>query len=199
MSMKYVVAYRTRRGSTKRYADWLAADLGVFTQDFRQVSDEQIAAADVVVLCSTNYYGLSLGAHRFKQLVRQYPEKHFVVVFVGSTPMPREYGGISGHRFMFHFNYPAEKFPHLAWCWCMGAYDPAQQHPWDRLVLYAYGDYLAARAKKEPVKPFKKMREDLRYGCDGCDQANLAPMVEYLKGLTASSPLPAEPLNLTLR
>ena len=179
--MKYVVAYRTRRGSTKRYADWLAADLGVSAQDFRQVSDEQIAAADVVVLCSTNYYGLSLGAH------------------VGSTPMPREYGGISGHRFMFHFNYPAEKFPHLAWCWCMGAYDPAQQHPWDRLVLYAYGDYLAARAKKEPVKPFKKMREDLRHGCDGCDQANLAPMVEYLKGLTASSPLPAEPLNLTLR
>lgn len=197
--MKYLVAYRTRCGSTKRYADWLAADLKVSAQDFRTVTDEQIEQADVVVLCSTNYYGFSLGARRFKRLTARYPQKHFVVVFVGSTPMPKEYGGISGHRFMFHFNYPAKKFPHLAWCWCMGAYDPAKQHPWDRLVLYVYGDTLALRAKKEPVKPFKKMCEELHRGCDGCDEANLVPMVEYLKGLTASSPLPAEPLNLTLR
>lgn len=194
--MSALVVYRTRCGSAKRYAVWLAEDLGTEARDLRDVADSDFEAADTVALCATNYYGFALGARRLKRLMARFPRKHFAVVFVGSTPMPREYGGTSGHERMFTFNFPAEKFPHLAWCWCMGDYDPARQHPWDRAILRLYGDMLAARADKEPVKPFRKMCDDLHTGFAACDRANLAPMIEYLK---SAGPVPSGQLNLTLR
>lgn len=194
--MSYAVVYQTKHGSARRYATWLAEDLGCEARDLTQTSDDQLLASDAIVLAGGNYYGSILGSKRLARLMQAHPEKRYAVVFVGATPMPREYGGVSGHERMFYHNFPREKFPHLVWTYCIGGYDPAVQSPLDRLVLGLYAEMLPLRARREPEKPFLAMRDDLRRGFDRADRAHLAPLAAYLKD---GCPLPSEPLNLTPR
>ena len=64
-----LIVYSSHYGSTQRYAQWIAEDLGVQARDIRQVSREEIRSAKIVALGGGLYAGGVSGLKWFaKQL-----------------------------------------------------------------------------------------------------------------------------------
>lgn len=54
---RVLIVYRSILGATKRYANWLAEDLGCQSIGFRQLRAEMIEQSDAIVIMSGTYAG----------------------------------------------------------------------------------------------------------------------------------------------
>ena len=112
--MGAVVAFCSQTGSAKRYADWLAEELGCQAVPLERI-EATAADADLVVLCSWFHAASLKGAKRFQAYMAAHSEKHYAVVSVGATPMPSELWPASEHEEAFRRSFPAEAYPDLPW------------------------------------------------------------------------------------
>jgi hypothetical protein len=56
--MKLLIAYKTKLGASKIYADWLAEGFGIEAKTFAEVSREDLEACEACVVLSGTYAGL---------------------------------------------------------------------------------------------------------------------------------------------
>ena len=98
--MSAVVAFCSQTGSAKRYANWLAEELGCQAVPLERI-EATAAEADLVVLCSWFHAASLKGAKRFQAYMAAHGEKHYAVVAVGATPMPCELWPASEHEEAF--------------------------------------------------------------------------------------------------
>lgn len=91
MPNKILVTYTSKYGSTKRYAEWIAADLGADLSEAAKVKPETIGQYDVVVHGGGLYAGGIAGI----KLVTRSPCKNLVVFTVGlGDPSTSDYSKI---------------------------------------------------------------------------------------------------------
>lgn len=82
---KTVVLYRTKYGTTEKYARWIAQDTGADVFDARRVRIQSLMDYDTIVYCGGLYAGGILGFSRIKKNDQKLADKKLLVAAVGAT------------------------------------------------------------------------------------------------------------------
>lgn len=90
--MNKIVIYKSRYGSTKQYAEWIAEELGCCAVDAKSVKSDELQKYDCIIygggLYAEMIAGISLITRNFEKLA----DKKLVVFSTGITPLKyREY------------------------------------------------------------------------------------------------------------
>ncbi|HIS41025.1 MAG TPA: hypothetical protein IAC12_09390 [Candidatus Aphodovivens avistercoris] len=185
------VIYCSQTGSARRYAEWLAEELGCDARPVDGVDEGALDASDTVVLCGWFHAASIKGSKWFKRYMAAHPGKRYAVVAVGATPMPCELWPASEHEEAFRRSFPKEDYPDLAWCYCQGDFHFEKLGLADKIAMRMYFKMLEAEAKKGSRRDAEALA-GMRAGIDGCDRSYLALLVARLKGRQGGSASGAE-------
>lgn len=83
---KIVVAYRSKTGFTKKYAQMIAEEIGCELADFNRMTVENMSKYDTVVYGSRLFAGTVEGLKKAKEMYRKSGAKRFIVFATGATP-----------------------------------------------------------------------------------------------------------------
>ena len=175
------IIYCSQTGFTKRYADWLAEDLGCEAVPYERRSTLDLAKTNVLVFCSWFHAASIKGASWMKKVFRDYPSLHVAILATGATPMPCETWPASEVEAAFEKTFPKSEFPDLPHFYCQGGFD------YDRLGLLdkiAMRMFFKANAKAADTDPkAAEMLRVMRNGFDGTNREYLEPVIAYIGDL----------------
>ena len=90
--MKSIVLYRSKYGSTKAYAEWIAEELSCEAKDAKGVSVDEIMDYDTIILGGGLYAEVIAGVSLITKNIEKLQGKKLIVFTTGITPMDcREY------------------------------------------------------------------------------------------------------------
>ncbi|GHV31675.1 flavodoxin [Clostridia bacterium] len=175
MGKNIAVIYGTKHGTTKRYAEWIAEELGAALFARNEIRSDELQNYDCVVFGGGLYASAIIGA----DLVAKNPCKNLVLFTVGlGDPQTSDYSEHMSKNFPPSATQPLKVF-HLR-----GGIDYSQ------LNLVHRG--MMAMMKKMTVdkkKPEERTTDDQllarTYGgkIDFTDRETIMPIVEYVRGL----------------
>ncbi|HKL78919.1 MAG TPA: flavodoxin domain-containing protein [Mobilitalea sp.] len=88
--LKTVVVYRSRSGYTKKYAQWIAEDLGCALLEGGKVNVENLSTYDTIIYGAGLYASGINGINLIKKNYDLLKEKHLIVFVVGASPVREE-------------------------------------------------------------------------------------------------------------
>lgn len=90
--MKSIVVYKSKYGSTKQYAEWIAEELGCETADARNVKPEDLKHYDTIIYGGGLYAEIIAGVTLITKNIDMFSDKKIIVYTTGITPIDcREY------------------------------------------------------------------------------------------------------------
>ncbi len=90
--MKTIVLYQSKYGSTKQYAEWIAAEIGCEAKNAKKVKAEELKAYDAIVYGGGLYAEIIAGVSLITKNFDKLQDKKIAVFTTGITPMEyREY------------------------------------------------------------------------------------------------------------
>ncbi|MEG1826623.1 MAG: flavodoxin domain-containing protein [Gordonibacter sp.] len=177
--MKAVVMYRSNTGFTRRYATWIAEELGCEAIDMA-VSPVDVGDFDVVVFGSWFHAALVPGSKECKHLMAEHPDVPFVVFVVGATkPEETEQTAEALER-----TYPKADYPDLPRFYLRGGFDYPSLSFMDKMLMKMMFKELekkAASGDADAAEGLAGMRE----GFDATDREAIGPLVACVKELAA--------------
>lgn len=82
---KSVVVYKSKYGSTEKYAGWIAEDAGADLRKAGEADSKLLLSYDTIIYCGGIYAGGILGFSRMKKLVGELKGRRLLIVAVGAT------------------------------------------------------------------------------------------------------------------
>ncbi len=90
--MKTIVIHKTKYGSTKVYAEWIAEDLGCDVFDAKDVNINKLSEYDTIIYGGGLYAEVINGVHFITKNFDKLKDKNLIVFTTGITPLDcREY------------------------------------------------------------------------------------------------------------
>ena len=82
---KVALVYKTKYGSTEKYANWIAEDTGADIFKVSEIKADKLEAYNTIVYCGGLYVGGILGFSFIKKNYLKFCDKKLIVVAVGAT------------------------------------------------------------------------------------------------------------------
>lgn len=160
-----LIIYSSKTGFSRRYAQWLAEDLGERAVSFQDRNAVRLQDFDAVILFGGLYAGQMSGLKWLKK--QPLAGKRLAAVAVGCTPpeapslpesMAQLFGGV----------------PEIKGFYCQGGLDYEHMGAVDRAMMAALRLFL----RNQPEK--KEMLEAISRSYDASDRAYLAPVAAWV-------------------
>lgn len=173
---KIAVIYKTKYGSTKRYAEWIAEKLGADIFEISKFNFSEIDKYNAV------FFGSSVNAGRIKKINfikdnwNKLKNKTVVIFSVSASPSDDP-----DQQKLFAANLPEEIRKNIAFYPLQGAYDYNKLDKFDKFIMSFPKMILTLRCW---VKKDKKSKEDLEQFYtpqDFTNESAVEPIVEYVK------------------
>ena len=165
-----IILYKSKYGSAKKYAQWLAEATGFPCQDVKGANAGQLADASTVILCGGVYASGIAGLDFLKKHAKTLTGKKLVILAVGASPYDEKaVGQLRDHNLKGALQNAALYYARGAWdesamgfgdrmlCKMLqkavAKQDPATLEPWAQALLSAVGQKCdwADREYLEPV------------------------------------------------
>jgi menaquinone-dependent protoporphyrinogen IX oxidase len=173
--MKTVVIYTSTTGFTKKYAEWIAQDLGADLVEARNLRPETLQGYDTVI------YGGSLhavgirGIQALKKNFARLDGKRVIVFATGATParadVPEE---------VINANFSPEERERIRFFYLRGGFDYSKLGLADRLLMSLLK--LKIKGKKEKTPDEKGMLSAYSRPVDFTKKEYIKNLVAYAKG-----------------
>jgi len=174
--MGTIVVYKSISGFTKKYAGWIAEELGVPCVELGDFRRQAVADGDVVVFGgSLHAVGIN-GYRRFSRLVASRKLKQLVVFAVGATPA-RE--GVE--EVIWAGNFPENEARDIRLFYLRGGFDYGKLDWSNRLLMKLLKAKLKLRKRRGPDE--EGMLKAYDRPLDVTKKENVAELVAYVKGL----------------
>jgi menaquinone-dependent protoporphyrinogen IX oxidase len=172
---RIAVIYQSKYGSTRQYAQWIARDLGAELLERSAVSPADLRKYDVVVYGGGLYAGGIAGV----DLVAKHPCPALVIFTVGlANPEVTDYSDILNRNFSPEQRETLKVF-HLR-----GAMDYGRLGPIHRGMMAMMKKMsVDSKAPEDRTDEDRLMLETYGKSVNFIDEASIAPLVEYVKGL----------------
>ena len=163
-----LVIYHSKTGFSKRYAQWLAEDLGCQALPFRDRKSVDISKYDTVILAGGLYAGQMSGLKWLKSQLPALAGKRLAAVAVGCAPMgnrtlPESMKKLFGGT------------PEIKGFYCQGGLDYERMGAVDRTMMAA----LRMMLKKQ--KNQQEMLDGISRSFDGTKREYLEPVVRWAR------------------
>ncbi len=175
---KTAVVYKSKYGSTEKYAKWIAEDLNADIHKADKISIDALLSYDTIIYCGGLYAGGMLGFKKIKKHYDKLKDKNLIVAAVGATLKKEdEIDEVKNGNLTYEM---ADKVKFFI---LRGALNYKKMNPVDRLLMY-----LLVRSIKN--KKHEALDNDSKgvlatYGkvVDFTNRKSIAPIVEYIKQL----------------
>ena len=175
--MSAIVVYKSKYGSTKAYAEWIAEELGCEAVDAKSVKADDLTVYDAIVYGGGLYAEIISGVSLITKNLSKLEGKKIAVYSTGITPLDcREYYD----KLVIEKNFKPEMLSEIK------VYNFLGKMVIDELSLphrTALKTLKKIMSGKENPTPMEKMLIDL---CDASgdfsDRAAIAELVNYIKG-----------------
>lgn len=85
--MKSIVTYKSKYGSTKKYAEWIAEELNCESRDLKNIKIDELAGYDVIIHGGGLYAEVIAGAHFYVKNFDKLKDKKLIIYSTGITPL----------------------------------------------------------------------------------------------------------------
>ncbi len=85
--MKAIVIYKSKYGSTKAYAEWIAEELGCKAVDAKQIKIDDLAEYDTIIYGGGLYAEVIAGVTIITKNIEKLNDKKLIVYTTGITPL----------------------------------------------------------------------------------------------------------------
>lgn len=178
--MNTVVVYSSQTGFTKKYAEWIAEELGCKAVSLNDEPRFDAEGFDVVVLGGWFHAGGLMGK---KWLVRQraaHPNTRFVVFAVGATPT--EWTDMVDEALTREL--PSPDFDDVERFYLRGGFAYERLSTPNKLAMKLFFKMQEKNAATDPRAA--EMLSGMRGGFDGTDPASIAPVVASAHALATA-------------
>lgn len=174
--MSVLVAYTSKTGFTKTYAEWIAADLGAKLVTTDELTPELIREHDVVVHGGGNRAGNLGGLSKFLKFWDDLRGKQVVLWYTGASPENPEANARQWEKVLTPEQRDTAKLFYLR-----GGFDMAILRGKDKLMMSGMRSALKIKPNLSPseqgmLKMFENPIRDL-------DREAVDPLVEYVRAL----------------
>ncbi|MGN6193862.1 MAG: flavodoxin domain-containing protein [Ginsengibacter sp.] len=166
--MKGIILYKSKYGSTKQYATWLAESLQLPLKDIDKVDKKSIASYDTIFLGTSVYFAKFKIAPWLQRHIKELSIKKKIFMFVVSASSSNS--GLCNHLVLT--NVPTEIRDKCEFYFLPGRVLHKQLSVVDKIILKLAALYVKDLAKK------KALHEDL----DEVKKDNLQPLIVAAKG-----------------
>ena len=175
--MKTIVLYRSKYGSTKSYAEWIGEALGCEVRDAKGVKADELLCYDKIVYGGGLYAEIIAGVTLITKNIEKLKDKKIAVFTTGITPLDcRAYYDGEVLEKNFKNGVPENvKIFNL-----MGKMILAELSLTHRLAIKALKKIMSG--KENPTDTEKLLIELCDADGDFTDKAQIADLVEYIKG-----------------
>lgn len=175
--MSTVVAYASQTGFTKRYAEWIAEELGCSAVPIDEDKRFDAGAFDTVVFGGWFHAASLVGGSWLKRQIAEHPASSFVAFAVGATPPKWADMVDEGMERAF----PSPAFDGVPRFYLRGGFAYERLSMPNKLAMKMFFKMQAKAAESDPRAA--EMLEGMRGGFDGTDQAAIAPVVACAREL----------------
>ncbi|MBO7475154.1 MAG: flavodoxin [Ruminococcus sp.] len=169
--MKAIVAYKSKSGYTKTYADWIAQELGCEIKENAELSD--IISYDTIIYGGGMYAGGFNGVKLITKNLDKLSEKKIVLFAVGSNPGRK-------HEMQPFWDkvLTAEQQKHIGHFYLRGGFDFSKLTAGDKILM----KMLKVRLQKlkERTEDEQGLLDAYDTPVDFRDKDNIKPLIEYI-------------------
>ena len=174
---KIAVIYKSKYGSTEKYAKWIAEEVGADLYKSSQITPAQMEKYDVIVygggLYAVNILGLSLIKSNFQKI----KNKKLVIFSVGASPENQKaLADVKDKNFTQEMQ-AAIHFFHLR-----GALNYEKLTPKHRFMMHMLKNMIEKRKPEDRDEDAKGILETYGQTIDFTDRETIGPIVSCIKG-----------------
>ena len=141
--MKGIIIYKSKYGSTKKYAEWLKEATGFEMVEADKAKIDEAARCDTIIFGGGIYAGGIAGVNFLKKNIAKLKGKKIVAFCCGASPFDAGFFNALKER---NFSGDLSGIPHY---YCRGGYDLASMHFMDKTLCKLLGKSVA---KKDPAE-----------------------------------------------
>ena len=180
-NMRTLVAYRSRYGHARTYAEWIAEDLQADLVDLAEDESPGLTDVDVAVLVAPIYAGGLLGAKPFAARAEVASDVALVGVTVGASD-PANPKNQQAYLGAIDKAFSDSLRARMRWFHLRGGIDYPRLSMLHRLALWAVSRKAKLDARKGDAEA-QTMVDTYGGVVDFRDRATIVPLVEHVRGL----------------
>ncbi len=174
--MKSIVIYKSKYGSTKTYAEWIADELSCSAKEARSVTKEELSDYDVIVYGGGLYAEIINGASLITKNLDMLRGKKLIVFSTGITPLDcREYYD----KMVYEKNFKSDVEKQIRTFNFTGKMILDELTPVHRTAIKALKKLMAS--KKSPTEMEKLLIALCDKDGDFSDREQIRELIEYAK------------------
>ncbi len=176
---KTAVVYKSRYGSTRKYAEWIAQSLGADLFVESEISGSEMEGYSTIIygggLYASGINGISLLTKNFQAV----KDKNLIVFTVGLAS-PED---TSIYKPIIDKNIPAEMRSRIKFFHFRGGIDYSELNLMHKGMMSMLKRMVAKKAEGEKTEEDRQMLETYGQKVDFTDRNSIAPLVEYVAQL----------------
>lgn len=171
-----VVIYKSKYGSTERYARWIGEDLDCPVIKAEDFSKKDFEKYDNIIFGGCVHAGGIMGFDLIKKAARHLQDKKIVVFAVGLNIMNKE-----TRMQLREINFDKKRVAGMTCYYCPGAYDPDVIKGIDAPIMKMMVSMLEDKSPQETTEDDRKLLEGVKNGIDMVDRQYIEPIVAEFK------------------
>lgn len=171
-----VVIYRSKHGSTEKYARWIGEELNCPAIDAKEFRRKDFALYDNIIFGGCVHAGGIMGFELIKKNIRHLEGKKIVVFAVGLNVMQKE-----TRMQLREINFDKKQVKGMTCYYCPGAYDPSRIKGIDSALMKMMVNMLESKKPSEVTEADRELLMQIAQGVDLVDRKYIEPIVAEFK------------------
>ena len=175
MTQKVAVLYKSKHGSTKKYAEWIAHELSADLFDVERTSVKELNSYQTIVFGGFLYAGSISGVNLLTANMDKLGGKHIIVFAVGCAPERQE-----NLRHVFFKNFAANIRDRVALFYLRGAFNFQELNLLDKFLIYVLKKKIKHTKAEKLDEDSKGFLEVCEKPMDWTSRDNIQPLVDFV-------------------
>lgn len=171
-----IVIYKSKNGSTKKYAEWIAEELACPAVRAEDFSAKDFEKYENIIYGGWVHAGGIVGFDLIRKNMRKLAGKKTVVFAVGLNVMNHE-----ARMQLREINFSKRRVRGMTCYYCPGAYDPETVKGLDAGLMKMMAKILEEKGGDETTGDDLKLLEAVKKGADMVDRKYIEPVISEFK------------------
>lgn len=173
--MSGIIIYKSKYGSTRKYAEWLKEATGFEMAEAGKIKIGEVAKYDTIIYGGGIYAGGITGISFLKKNIEKLKGKKIVAFCCGAFPSDADFIKELKERNL------SGELSDIPLYYCRGAFDLANMHFADKMLCKMLIKSIEKKDPKERDERDEGFLELARTSCDWTDKSYIGPILEECK------------------
>jgi menaquinone-dependent protoporphyrinogen IX oxidase len=179
--MKTIVVYKSKTGFTKRYAEWIAKDLGCEAVSADKVSAKELQPYQTVIYGGGITAGQIGGLKKFKGVIADNLGQKLIVFATGATPAEV----LKEKDTVKEANFTSEELKEIPYFYFQSGINYENMKLGGKLLMKMFSAMLSKKKDKTPEE--QGMAETITKSADYSDVKFIQPLISYVRDVAPDS------------